>query len=1061
MKIAHFADTHIHNLRYIEEYMIVFEQIKQSLIDNGVELIVHAGDVVHNKNVISPELIKATSDFLFMLSSVAPVIIVPGNHDGLTFNTEREDTVSAVEKIMNREKELPIYVLRESCIFDLGKLGEKFLNFTVSSVSIFGDEINWSVFSELDSSKVNIGLFHGTVGTVCTETNYVMEGTEPIDKFKIFDYMMLGHIHKEQKIDKDGRMRYAGSTIQQGYEEGTEKGYLLWEIEDKASFSVNKVLFQNPKPFQSYVVASIKEFKEHLLERNILDNARLKLLIYDEAATPADIFDFEKYVNRSFNLTSLQCIKAVNSSSGVVSETISSMCLDSLEVQNMLIKEHLASIGVHDQGIISDVLNLNGELYAQEEQDEHSVVRNCEWNVKNISWGNLFNYSPENEIDFSNFPIGSVIGVFGKNASGKSSLIDILCFSIWGKVTKDNQKNFDLIRTSEKTAFSQVVIEQMNERFTVCRGLEKQKNGNTVSDLTFDSNNNESDVSKNNSEDKKVNTTKLISSKFGSFEDFCMTSFMAQDGGLMFISEGSAGRRETLKRMLNLNIFDKRQMAVNQEITALKKKRKIDNKEMIEKEISGIRDLLVERNGEYLAKKDEYRATMAKEQEFRDWLVEFEKKNFQISEITKKKTDKVLGTKIFELKKQYIDLSEQICSEGLLFSLFSRLLKNEKVDDFSSKKQEIAREIYVKENDLFALQKEKAAMDGFLGGMKDVCEVSAPPCISLDGNIFSSCSLADEYRKAKIEFFDTSKKLDGLKIKISELETHLSVLRHSLTILEKKERSFSNFLDKKEKLKKTEEGISVLILRRQKIAADYVAAKKALNEQEEIEKKMKEFSGLLVEKMEREAVLNQILIDKKRVENEGVQLRDQVTQLKTKLEIIEKKEKELLEEMRKEMIYETLGKCVGGKSGITVSLLKKYIPFINEEANKVMKEIFPHIKIRLEATEKETLELYYSKEDGPETVVGMASGSEKASISLSIRLALSAVTSLPKSNIFIMDEPIASFDSERVDDFEKVLNMLRNRFEYVLLITHLERMKDLVDDVILINPVNYVAKVQV
>jgi DNA repair exonuclease SbcCD ATPase subunit len=82
----------------------------------------------------------------------------------------------------------------------------------------------------------------------------------------------------------------------------------------------------------------------------------------------------------------------------------------------------------------------------------------------------------------------------------------------------------------------------------------------------------------------------------------------------------------------------------------------------------------------------------------------------------------------------------------------------------------------------------------------------------------------------------------------------------------------------------------------------------------------------------------------------------------------------------------------------------------------------------------------------------MASGSEKAAISLALRLALSSVSSLPKSNIFVMDEPFSSFDTLRAAEFEKILFILKSKFDYVVLITHSEYMKDFADEIIYLQP---------
>jgi DNA repair exonuclease SbcCD ATPase subunit len=196
----------------------------------------------------------------------------------------------------------------------------------------------------------------------------------------------------------------------------------------------------------------------------------------------------------------------------------------------------------------------------------------------------------------------------------------------------------------------------------------------------------------------------------------------------------------------------------------------------------------------------------------------------------------------------------------------------------------------------------------------------------------------------------------------------------------------------------------------------------------------------------------QILRDKRICEADGKAVRDQLAGEKARLEIILEKEKELARDLAKEYSLELLQKAIGGNGGLTVGLLKRYIPVINEETNNVIREVFEDMEVRLEATDKDTLEVHFSRGGRPESGVGMASGSEKAAISLALRLALASVSSLPKSNIFILDEPFSSFDLSRIDDFEKILFLLKTKFDYVVLITHSDRVKDFADEIIYLSP---------
>ena len=63
-------------------------------------------------------------------------------------------------------------------------------------------------------------------------------GENDVSIFDNFDYAFLGDIHKtNQMVDTEGRVRYPGSTVQQNHGETNDKGYLIWEIQDKEKFN--------------------------------------------------------------------------------------------------------------------------------------------------------------------------------------------------------------------------------------------------------------------------------------------------------------------------------------------------------------------------------------------------------------------------------------------------------------------------------------------------------------------------------------------------------------------------------------------------------------------------------------------------------------------------------------------------------------------------------------------------------------------------------------------------------------------------------------------------------
>ena len=239
VKFAHIADTHIRNLKYHSEYRVVFEKMYAILREEKPDYIVHCGDIAHTKTQLSPEFIEMTAGFFKELSLIAPTYIILGNHDGNLKNNTRQDALTPIIDALNIPN---LYLLKNAGEV---KLDDKI---TVNVLSVF-DEDNW--VDPTDPDKINIALYHGSVAGVVTDTGWVMEhGDHDIAIFEEFDYAFLGDIHKTNQIlDPEGRVRYPGSTIQQNHGETNDKGFLIWEIEDKDTFSVKHCVIENPHPF--------------------------------------------------------------------------------------------------------------------------------------------------------------------------------------------------------------------------------------------------------------------------------------------------------------------------------------------------------------------------------------------------------------------------------------------------------------------------------------------------------------------------------------------------------------------------------------------------------------------------------------------------------------------------------------------------------------------------------------------------------------------------------------------------------------------------------------------
>jgi DNA repair exonuclease SbcCD ATPase subunit len=144
-------------------------------------------------------------------------------------------------------------------------------------------------------------------------------------------------------------------------------------------------------------------------------------------------------------------------------------------------------------------------------------------------------------------------------------------------------------------------------------------------------------------------------------------------------------------------------------------------------------------------------------------------------------------------------------------------------------------------------------------------------------------------------------------------------------------------------------------------------------------------------------------------------------------------------------------------NGISYEVIKSMLPVINEEIQKVLSSIVDFQVFFAEDEGK--LEIYLKHPKYDPRPLSMGSGAEKTIASMAVRLALISVSSLPKSNIFVLDEPATSLDAEHMEGFTRLLQMIKSQFKTVLLITHLESLKDVVDMTIDIDKTDGYAQV--
>ena len=1035
MKFAHLADTHIRNLKYHYEYRAVFEQIYDKLREEEVDYIIHCGDLAHTKTQLSPEYFEMASHFLKNLADIAPTYIIPGNHDGNLRNSSRQDAITPIVEALEHPN---LFLLKDS---GEAQVGDKF---TLNVLSVF-DEDNW--IDPTDEDRINIALYHGSISGVKTDLGWTMEhGENDVSIFDKFDFAFLGDIHKTNQIlDLEGRVRYPGSTIQQNHGESNDKGLLLWNIRDRDDFDVKHISFVNPKPF---ITVNLTPKGRIPSKTSVPEGARLRLVSNNNLSLDV----LKKSVDVAKSKFKPESVTFLNRASGDrtdITDSINNIFQENLRdsaVQKRLINDYLKDYDPTEE-IAEKVLELNKKYSSVVEEDEE-VARNINWRLKSVEWDNLFNYGEGNKINFEN--LNGVVGIFGKNFSGKSSIIDSLLYTLYNSTSKNNRKNLHLINQTKDDCRGKVEILVGHNVYEVERTSEKYEkklHGNTTieakTDIEFSKN--DEVVGENISLNglSRNDTDKNIRKMFGTMDDFLFTSMASQLGSLMFISEGSTRRKEILAKFLDLEMFERKFRLAKEDASDLRGMlKRLEGTEYDEK-IEEIQEKLTEIENETKNQEDSCREITGK---IEDYQINVSDLNEKISAIPVEIIDIDDVNKSLQINRKERDLLSARNSKflsnidnnaellGKIESFLSDDFNIEEIKSNQSIVSEKQDQLNLICNDIKAHETKLKVKEGKSALLGEV------PC----GEEFSHCKFIKDAYDALGQLDEVKKEIEVLRS--SETETSNEIKELNPEKIEEHIQKYEKLLEKKNELNSETSSYELEIQKNETKIVGYE------NEIEQLEDKIVEYNKnkIAIESLEelnfeKDNALRVIKKEKDNLtecQNCLIELSKEHGSIEQVLKSLEDDKQELQDLREEYAAFDLFMRCMHS-NGIAYDIIKKRLPIINIEVAKVLANIVD-FEIFFEAEDKK-LEIFIKHPRFDARPIELGSGSEKTIAAMAIRLALLNVSSLPKPDLFILDEPATALDEENMEGFIRILDMVKSYFKTVLLISHLDTLKDCAD----------------
>jgi DNA repair exonuclease SbcCD ATPase subunit/UDP-2,3-diacylglucosamine pyrophosphatase LpxH len=1036
-KIFHISDIHVRNFKRHQEYRRVFESLYSYLKNNVTEddLICLTGDIVHAKTDITPELIEEVQNLFKALADIGTVLVIPGNHDTNLNNNHRLDALTPIVNALNHNN--LVYLKRSTTHIHKGVI--------FSHWSVFDTKESYITANMIDENYFKIALYHGPVNSALSDSQFTLfENEVEVEDFDGFDLVLLGDIHKTQYLNESKTIGYPGSLIQQNHAEGLVHGIYVWDLESKSSEFIE---IKNDTGFYTIEVDAGNYNK---LPDNLPKN--LYLRVKYKNTDQSEIKRIVSNIKQDYNIieTSLLRIKDFGSSSDS-SKKLNVNDIRDIEYQNTILADFIKEKFDLGEKAIKNICELNKTINNSLPKSE--IPRNSIWVPKTFEFNNMFSYGENNYIDFSN--MNGTYGIFAPNASGKSTLLDSIAYCIFDKCSRTS-KAAQVMNSTSDSFNCKLVFELNGLEYTIERTGFKQKYGNTKVNVDFyyyDEEGNK--ISLNGKERNDTNNN--IRNVVGNYEDFVLTALSMQNNNTGFIDMNQKDRKDLLAQFLDINIFEDLYNIANNEVKEisilLKEYQKEDYHELLKNNQIDIKDL----NSKLKEAKQVKQLIETTRNNLNNQIIE-ETKNLNKIELLEDISDlEAQKKKIEDAKNQLLTASSEakfklVNLENSKLELTNKLveLDIESIEIGLANLQKITKEYTSKLVIHSALTVKVGSMEDKLSKLKDLNY--DPNCSFCMNNIFVKDAI-----EIKEDFPKEQKKLEDLTIEISNLKQECI----NLNSYNVKNNEYKKIKDDIQKLinesskytlesskldSKIKQSDSLIELVNSKINK-YTDQQQDIEKNKDINDKIKviklDLDKNTQELNEINDTISELLVNKKLAENNKIKYEALIK----KIQVLESKYND----------YQYYLQAVH-RDGIPHKLIANTIPQVEEEINNILAQLV-EFSVILQADDK-NINAYIAYDEDNYWPLELTSGMEKFIASLAIRTSLINVSTLPRPNFMAIDEGFGALDQSNLGSMAMLFDYLKTQFRFIMIISHIDSMRDIVDHHIEVNKIDGKSKIE-
>lgn len=625
----------------------------------------------------------------------------------------------------------------------------------------------------------------------------------------------------------------------------------------------------------------------------------------------------------------------------------------------------------------------------------------------------FLSYKAKQEIDLSNISTCLVLGRINddvdlSNGAGKSSLFETIPVNFFGKGSGRADLLDSYINDSMSKMYLEIIFKIDSQRFKTVRS--KTRNSSGLFEIFYDTNNEEIKKASWKKTDKSIEDILGLSAK-----TYSSTTYLNERESLQIITGTSSERKEILRELLNIEVYEKSSKVCNKLFEDLDKKIQVniniiqDKQKQLEKEeyvkeslknielsLKQIKTQLELKEKELKQKNEEKQkidVLIQSENLFRDQIaivnreiVELENNSNYIKFDMKKIEDEVLNqTNQYNKQKRIIEYSIKQKKElEIEINEKEKIIKE--LDEIDKNLSVIIKEKNLKTNEKVEIEKTIAIFEANkkpivdvlskLERFDNVCPITSLECKILNGDFCSNFKLEKQNELKDInekinisksnlkevleKINEYTKNENKLQIKANSRQLENNMLAEAKLMLQKNINDINNF---NEKVKLFNEYLEES--KKDKLNLE----NKVVENQQKIKEK-KQIVSELEKKIDNKLrpKLNDIVLSIEDIENDIIEFRTKIDNINQNIGELKNKIEEFIkiksdiehflktneESHKQKKIYKELS-IIFGKDGIQKSIMKESIPALEKYTSdflKIFNEDSNRIKVKFDLDPK-------------------------------------------------------------------------------------------------------------